>query len=187
MKLLRKIFIFLFLLLFILIIAVFLKLTNQQKLKSVPENKKDILIKSPVFAEGEMIPKKYTCQGEDVSPPLTIENIPQETKSLVLIVDDPDAPNKVFSHWLVWNIDPKITTIKEGKKPTGAVEGKNDFGKIGYNGPCPPFGTHRYYFKIYALDTVLNLLPETKKEALEKAMENHILAQGMLMGRFSRL
>jgi Raf kinase inhibitor-like YbhB/YbcL family protein len=145
-----------------------------------------IKIKSPVFNQEEMIPEKYTCNGEDFNPPLLIENVPEEAKSLVLIVDDPDAPMGTFTHWLVWNIDPKIKEIKENSVPEGAVLGTNDFGKTAYGGPCPPFGTHRYYFKVYALDTVLDLPKGSNRLQLEKAMMGNVLDSGELMGKFSK-
>ena len=149
---------------------------------------KTIMIKviSAVFKNGEMIPKKYTCDGEDVSPPLTIEGVPTNAKSLTLIVDDPDAPMGTWNHWLVWNIDPKTKEIGENSVPAEAVLGTNDFGKLDYGGPCPPSGTHRYFFKVYAFDTVLNLPQGAKRNELETAMKNHILDQEELMGKYSR-
>src|SRR5438876_9788033 len=113
-------------------------------------------ISSSAFQEGGNIPSKFTCDGTDANPPLRFEGAPAETKSLVLIVDDPDAPSGLFTHWLIWNISSQTTTIAEGSTPKG-VQGTNDFGKSGYGGPCPPSGTHRYYFKIFALDRELDL------------------------------
>ncbi|HJX25590.1 MAG TPA: YbhB/YbcL family Raf kinase inhibitor-like protein, partial [Chthoniobacterales bacterium] len=110
---------------------------------------------------------------------------PAEAKSLVLIVDDPDAPGGLFTHWLIWNIDPKVTEIAEGSAPIG-MQGKNDFGKSGYGGPCPPSGTHRYYFKIFALDSDLDLAAGSKRAQLDAAMRGHVIAQGEMMGRYSR-
>lgn len=167
----------------------FLFFKNQkpsQKTLKVSQIKAMIKIKSPVFNQGEMIPEKYTCKGEDVNPPLLIENVSEEAKSLVLIVDDPDAPMGTFTHWLVWNIDPKIKEIKEDSVPEGVVLGTNDFGKTAYGGPCPPFGTHRYYFKVYALDTVLDLPQGSNRSQLEKAIMGHVLDSGTLMGKFSK-
>ncbi|HJT45699.1 MAG TPA: YbhB/YbcL family Raf kinase inhibitor-like protein, partial [Chthoniobacterales bacterium] len=109
-----------------------------------------------------------------------------EAKSLALIVDDPDAPGGLFTHWLVWNIDPKTSEIGEGSSPRGGVQGSNDFGETGYGGPQPPSGTHRYYFKIFALDAILDLKPGAKRHDLDAAMKNHVLAQGQLMGRYSK-
>src|SRR5437868_868945 len=111
-------------------------------------------ISSSAFSEGANIPPKFTCDGEDTSPPLKIDGVPQEAKGFVLIVDDPDAPGGLFTHWLVWNIDAKTSSLAAGNAP-GGVQGKNDFGKTGYGGPCPPSGTHRYSFKIFALDQKL--------------------------------
>ncbi len=140
-------------------------------------------ISSPVFEEGEEIPKKYTCKGENVNPEINIENLSEKTKSLALVMDDPDAPSGVFVHWVVWNISPDKTKISENSVPERAVQGVNNFGKTGYGGPCPPSGTHRYYFKIYALDSKISLEQGASKQELEMAMEGKIIAQGELMGR----
>lgn len=142
-----------------------------------------LTITSPVFENNRPIPKKYTCDGEDVNPPLNIEGIPVGTKSLVLIVDDPDAPMGTWDHWIVWNIPPK-NKIDEDSVP--GVEGVNDFRKHSYGGPCPPSGTHRYFFKVYALDVQLALDSNSRKKDVEKAMKDHILAKGELVGLYSR-
>ena len=144
-----------------------------------------ISITSPAFQAGGDIPAKFTCNGTNVSPELQISGVPNEAKSLVLIVDDPDAPRSLFTHWIVWNIDPKMTQVAENSAPAGGVQGTNDFGKRNYGGPCPPFGTHRYFFKIFALDTKLELKPGARRAELDAAMRGHILAQGELMGRYS--
>ena len=141
-------------------------------------------LESPAFEHNQPIPKKYTCDGEDINPPLKIEEVPKEAKSLVLIVDDPDAPMGTFTHWLLWNIDPKISEIEENSKP--GIEGINDFGKNSYGGPCPPSGTHHYHFKIYALDTLLDLPSSSKKSALEKTIEGHILDFSELIGLYQK-
>jgi Raf kinase inhibitor-like YbhB/YbcL family protein len=146
-------------------------------------NVKELIVKSPAFANNGFIPTKYTCDGEDVNPSISIEGIPDGTQSLALIVDDPDAPMGTWDHWIVWNIPPS-GKIEENSVP--GVEGLNDFRKHSYGGPCPPSGTHRYFFKIYALDTKLNLNANTRKKDLEKAMQGHILAKGELVGRYSR-
>jgi Raf kinase inhibitor-like YbhB/YbcL family protein len=143
-------------------------------------------ITSSAFQDGGNIPSKFTCDGSDRSPALRIEQTPVEAKSLALIVDDPDAPSRLFTHWIAWNIDPKANDIAEGGAPSGAVQGKNDFGKAGYGGPCPPSGTHRYFFKIFALDRHLDLPAGAKRAQLDAAMKGHIIAQGELMGRYSR-
>src|SRR5438093_10775190 len=142
-------------------------------------------ITSSAFQEGGMIPDKYAKQGQNVNPPLRIEGAPAEAKSLALIVDDPDAPVGLFTHWLVWNIDSKTTEIAENSVPKGAVQGTNDYPNLGYGGPQPPSGTHRYYFKIFALDQTLDLKSGAKRQELDKAMSSHVIAQGELMGRYS--
>ncbi len=143
-------------------------------------------ITSPAFQEGGNIPSKFTCDGADTNPALRFEGAPTEAKSLLLIVDDPDAPVGLFTHWLAWNIDPKTAEVAENSAPGGAVEGTNDFPKKGYGGPCPPSGTHRYYFKIFALDQSLDLKPGAKRAEVDAAMRGHVIAQGELMGRYSR-
>lgn len=143
-------------------------------------------ITSSVFQYGERIPKRYTCDGEDVNPPLQFHDIPQGAKSLVLIMDDPDAPGQTWLHWTVFNIPPQTTTIDEGDLPQEAKEGKTSFGRTGYGGPCPPSGVHRYFFKLFALDTILDLPHGATLQELEEAMNGHILAQAELMGTYSR-
>jgi Raf kinase inhibitor-like YbhB/YbcL family protein len=142
-------------------------------------------LSSPVFKHNGPIPSKYTCDGADISPPLLIENVPPTAKSLALIVDDPDAPAGIWVHWVLWNVSPSTKDIKENTVPLGAEQGLNDFKTQSYGGPCPPSGTHRYFFKIYALDTTLALGPTTKA-SLEKAMKEHIIAQGELIGLYKR-
>jgi Raf kinase inhibitor-like YbhB/YbcL family protein len=141
---------------------------------------------SPAFQEGGTIPEKFSKNGQNVSPELRIEGAPAEAKSLVLIVDDPDAPVGLFTHWLVWNIDPKTTEIAENSAPKGAVQGTNDFPGQRYDGPRPPSGTHRYYFKIFALDKTLDLKPGAKRKEVDTAMKGHVLGQGELIGRYSK-
>lgn len=147
---------------------------------------KELTIASPAFTDGKAVPARYTCEGRDINPPLTFEGIPAGARSLALIVDDPDAPVGIWIHWVAWNIPPDTREIGEGSLPTGAKQGLNDFGRNSYGGPCPPSGTHRYYFKLYALDTTLNLAASTTKAALEKAMQGHIVAEGRLMGTYRR-
>jgi Raf kinase inhibitor-like YbhB/YbcL family protein len=148
-------------------------------------------VRSAVFDQGGMIPTRYTCDGVDVSPPLAWGGVPEGTKSVALICDDPDAPGGTWVHWVLFNLSADTDALAESV-PTrqnldnGARQGKNDFGKWGYGGPCPPKGTHRYYFKVYALDRMLNLDADTKKAHLVKAMEGHILAEGEIMGRYAR-
>jgi Raf kinase inhibitor-like YbhB/YbcL family protein len=142
-------------------------------------------ITSSAFHEGANIPSKFTCDGSDTSPPLQIAGVPSGAKSLVLIVDDPDAPGGLFTHWLVWNIPPQTGSIAEGSAPQG-VQGANDFGKSGYRGPCPPPGTHRYSFKIFALDRELELRSGAKRSQVDAAMKGHVIARGELVGRYAR-
>jgi len=142
-------------------------------------------VTSSAFYEGGNIPSKFTCDGSDTSPPLQIAGVPSVAKSLVLIVDDPDAPGGLFTHWLVWNIPPQTGSIAEGSAPQG-VQGANDFGKSGYRGPCPPPGTHRYSFKIFALDRELELRSGAKRSQVDAAMKGHVIAQGELVGRYAK-
>jgi Raf kinase inhibitor-like YbhB/YbcL family protein len=144
---------------------------------------KELSVSSPAFKNNKLIPSKYTCDGDNVNPPLTIEGVPDGTKSLVLIVDDPDAPMGTWDHWVVWNVPP-TNTIEENTVP--GTEGVNDSRKHSYGGPCPPWGTHRYFFKVYAVDTKLDLSLNSRKKDVEKAMQNHILAKGELVGLYHR-
>jgi Raf kinase inhibitor-like YbhB/YbcL family protein len=143
-------------------------------------------LSSQAFSHSGYIPAKYTCDGPDVNPPLTIENTPPETKSLALIVEDPDAPAGTWVHWVVWNISADTRVIKEHSLPSGAQEGMNDFRKRGYGGPCPPSGTHRYFFKLYALNTTLSLSVNATKTALESALQGRVLSKTELMGLYKR-
>jgi Raf kinase inhibitor-like YbhB/YbcL family protein len=150
-----------------------------------------IKVTSTAFSEGQMIPKQYTCDGEDISPPITWSGVPDGAKSIALICDDPDAPMGTWVHWVLFNVSPKTEGLAEGVSSSKTLEnggnhGTNDFRKFGYGGPCPPGGTHRYYFKVYALDTLLDLDPGITKADLVKAMKGHILAEGQLMGRYKR-
>jgi len=141
-------------------------------------------IESPSFRNNEMIPSKYTCDGANVNPPLLISGTPEDAKSLVLIVDDPDAPSKTWVHWVVWNIDPNTKEIPENTIPEGAVEGMTDFGKQGYGGPCPPSGIHHYHFKIYALDITISLDSSASVVDIKEAMQGHILDSAELIGLY---
>jgi Raf kinase inhibitor-like YbhB/YbcL family protein len=145
---------------------------------------KQLTVKSSAFEANGKILKRYTCDENGINPPLTIEGTPKEAKSLALIMDDPDAPNGTFDHWVVWNIPPSTTKIAEQSVP--GTEGLNGAKKTGYTGPCPPSGTHRYFFKVYALDTRLDLDAKATKGDLEKAMGNHILAKGEMQATYSR-
>lgn len=149
-------------------------------------------LSSIAFQDGEGIPVKYTCEGQDISPPLMWSEPPQGTQSLALIVDDPDAPGGVFTHWVVFNILPDSGQLPEAiptqaQLSSGALQGKNDFGRIGYGGPCPPHGRpHRYCFTLYALDRVLDLKAGVSKKQVVGAMQGHILTQGQLTGTYQR-
>lgn len=147
-----------------------------------------MLLTSQSFPPEGEIPKKFTCDGGDINPQLEIHNVPSSAKSLVLIVDDPDATRGVtFTHWLVWNIDPKTTVIKQESKPPKSVQGLSDFNKPDYGGPCPPAGKkHRYFFRLYALDTMLSLAIGETRINLESAMQNHIIEETELMGFYER-
>jgi Raf kinase inhibitor-like YbhB/YbcL family protein len=147
-----------------------------------------LVVKSPAFAEDQPIPARYTGDGDDVSPPLTWSGVPHRTRSLVLICEDPDAPRGTWTHWIVYNLPAQTRELPQGGAlPAGAMQGKNDFGTIGYGGPAPPAGPpHRYYFKLTALDTELNLPPGASRQAVLAAMEGHVLAEGWLMGTYGR-
>lgn len=150
-----------------------------------------ISVTSSAFKEGEMIPSKYTCDGDDISPPIDWLGVPAEAKSIAMISDDPDAPMGTWVHWVIFNIPPQAKGLSENvpakeSLEDGSIQGVNDSHKIGYGGPCPPSGVHRYYFKVYALDVSLQLKPGITKKALESAMKGHILAEGQLMGRYRR-
>lgn len=154
---------------------------EEEEEAAVIENMK---IESPAFGNNEMIPVDYTCDGENINPQLAISGVPSDTVSLVLIVDDPDAPGGVWVHWTVWNIDSSITEIPEDSIPVGAVEGTTNFGITGYRGPCPPSGTHRYFFKLYALDTILGLGSSATAQDINEEMDDHILESAELVGLY---
>jgi Raf kinase inhibitor-like YbhB/YbcL family protein len=155
-----------------------------------------IHIESPAFPDGGTIPKLYTCDGKDISPPLAWSGVPEAARSLALICEDPDAPRGTWTHWVIFDIPASVkslgegvltnerVTVAAGEKP--AFQGTNDFGKIGYGGPCPPGGTHHYHFRIYALDTGLDLGPKTTRLDLLRSIKGHILAEGKLTGLYSR-
>ena len=175
--------------------------------QEIPENKEDISVTtndssmntplsltSSAFSDGEVIPSQYTCDGANSIPPLSISGVPEDAESLVLIMDDPDIPDsvkesrgiEVFDHWVVFNIPTDITTIEEGKQPAGTL-GLNSAGNAEYTGPCPPDGEHRYFFKLYALDTTLDLDEGATKQEVEEALYEHILTQTRLLGRYTRI
>ena len=147
---------------------------------------------STAFAEGGAIPKRHTCEGEDVSPPLAWSGAPLGTKTFALIVDDPDAPDpkapkRTWVHWVLYDMPPAATALPEGGAlPAGTRQGRNDWGRTGYGGPCPPIGRHRYFHKLYALDAALGDVGEPTKAALEKAMAGHVLAEAAIIGTYEK-
>jgi Raf kinase inhibitor-like YbhB/YbcL family protein len=146
---------------------------------------------SSAFTEGGMIPKKYTCDGDDASPPLAWRDAPVGAKSLALICDDPDAPVGTWVHWVLFNLPPTLTALTEAVPPdkapkVGGIHGTNSWRKIGYGGPCPPSGTHRYFFKLYALDTQLNLGNSATAKDVQAALKGHVVAEAQFMGRYKR-
>jgi hypothetical protein len=146
----------------------------------------EFALESSAFVNAQAIPSRHTCDGEDLSPPLTWTNPPDETRSLALVVDDPDAPNGVFTHWVAWGLDPGAGGLGEGQ--AAPSEGRNDFGTTGYRGPCPPpgHGRHRYVFRLYALDAVPEPGSGAVKAALEQAIEGHVLTMAELVGTYER-
>ncbi len=160
------------------------KVVTEEVLEKEKIERGAMKIESPSFKNNEMIPSKYTCDGANVNPPLLISGTPEDAKSLVLIVDDPDAPSKTWVHWVVWNIDPNTKEIPENTIPKGAVEGMTDFGKQGYGGPCPPSGIHHYHFKIYALDITISLDSSASVVDIKEAMQGHILDSAELIGLY---
>jgi Raf kinase inhibitor-like YbhB/YbcL family protein len=155
--------------------------------------KSKLVLASSAFEPGSHIPQKYTCDGEDVSPELSWEGMPEETETFALIVDDPDAPGRVFTHWVVYNIPGSITGFEEGMSAfeivkTGACQGKNDFGQTGYGGPCPPPGkAHHYHFRLYAVDGLLDLPSGVAKNTVLNAMKGHVLAETEIVGLYKRV
>jgi hypothetical protein len=146
----------------------------------------ELTLTSTAFGNGEEIPRRYSCDGDNISPPLAWSGQPPETRSLALVVDDPDAPGGTFTHWLAWGIDPSADQLLEGK--AAPVEGRNDFQSDGYGGPCPPPGhrPHRYFFRLHALDTELDLGAQADRDDLERALADHVLATAKLVGTYER-
>lgn len=187
-------------LLYILFLSLILFVACKQKYSDTPQNQNsknterkndEMKITSASFEEGGMIPSKYTCDGQNISPQLSWTGIPKGTKSVALLCDDPDAPVGDWVHWLIFNIPPLLTDLKEnihiGKNlENGAIQGLNDFKKNGYGGPCPPGETHRYFFKLYALDSILTEDPNMTKAKFLKEISGHILGEAQLMGKYKR-
>jgi len=175
----------------IALFVIFCEIGMQTGFSEVEGYVMELDIRSSAFEEGELIPEKYTCDGEDISPPLSWTQPPKEAKSMVLICDDPDAPMGTWVHWVLFGLSPDTLELAEGishEKDVlgGAKQGLNDFRKYGYGGPCPPGGTHRYFFKLYAVDTQVGLNAGATKNEVLNAIKGHILAEGQLMGRYSR-
>jgi Raf kinase inhibitor-like YbhB/YbcL family protein len=143
-------------------------------------------ISSAAFENNSLMPSKYTCEGQGKNPPLEFRDVPGGTESLVLIVEDPDAHIKTWIHWTIWNIDPGTTHIPENSCPEGAVEGITSFGNTGYGGPCPPSGIHRYFFKLFALDKILDLSPDSYVSDIESTIEGHIIQKTELIGLYKK-
>lgn len=156
---------------------------SQKKPTPVDQSMK---LTSPAFENYQKIPALYTCDGKKIHPPFAISGIPDGTKSLVLIVDDPDAPTGIFTHWVIWNIHPDTVLIEEGKIPSESQEGTNSAGSIGFVPPCPPSGRHRYFFTLYALDAKLGIDGKAVKTDVEKAIAGHVIVQSLLVGVYSR-
>jgi len=154
------------------------------KIPSAPSTYMKII--SPTFAHQNPIPSQYTCDGGDINPTLQITEVPSQAKSLALIMDDPDAPGGTFTHWLMWNIDPATTLIEEGSRPEGVVEGVNSASETRYIGPCPPSGMHHYHFKLYALDSMLDVPSKTSKTHLEEEIKKHLIKSAELVGTYQR-
>jgi len=169
--------------------ALAMVLATTGSLMSPPNTHNKMSLSSSAFKDGQPIPVDYTCDGKNISPPLSWTGAPGETKSLLLIVDDPDAPSGVWTHWIVWNLSTDTSALPEDftKSPSSATQGNNDFKKLGYGGPCPPTGkAHRYYFRIYALDTALDVPAGATRKQIDAAMAKHVLSMGQLMGTYQR-
>ena len=141
---------------------------------------------SSAFKANGPIPVRYTCDGENINPPLLVNDVPLGTQSMVLLVEDPDAESGVWTHWLLWDVPFNTTVINEGTVPMGAIEGMTDFQRPGYGGPCPPSGMHRYFFTLYALDTTIDLPPDTDKQKLKEVIEEHVIDKAELVGTYQR-
>ncbi len=186
----KKLYIILTLFLLAVTLSIFIVVSVSKKPIPSPKplitNLLSMRLTSPEFKDNEIIPGKFTCDGLNVNPELKIYGIPDNAVSLAVILDDPDSVGGDWSHWVMWNIDPKTEIITENSVPADAVVGKTDFGDNKYGGPCPPSGTHRYFFHLYALDTILNIPENSTKADLLKAMEGHLVAETKLMGVYSR-
>lgn len=171
----------------ILFTAIFLPHGKLKLSKKAALNNHIMTISSSAFRNNDRMPSKYTCDGQNINPPLEFIGVPKDAKSLVLLVEDPDAPGGTYHHWSVYNMAPSTTGIEENSEPTTGTEGMTDFGKAGYGGPCPPSGVHHYHFTLYALDTQLELPDKATFNEIKTSMENHILSQTELVGVYSRV
>jgi hypothetical protein len=158
--------------------------TTRDNSLSVPQQ--PMKLTSSAFGDGGKLPSKYSCDGEEINPPLQISDVPVDAKSLAFIMDDPDTPDGIFTHWIMWNLNSQLKEIQENSVPAGATEGTTSIETSGYVGACPPSGMHRYMFKLFALDTTLDLSETTTSEQLQKAMEGHVLEQAVLMATYTR-
>lgn len=183
----KRMFLIGIILLAVVILVVIIFVSENENSSDSSSHSKAMQITSSEFKHNQTIPSKYTCDGENTSPPLQISGVPENAQSLVLIMDDPDAPAGTWVHWLIWNINPSTQEIQANQIPSSSQQGTSSFGVAKYGGPCPPSGTHRYFFKLYALDQSLELPPSTDKSTLLKAMQNHILDQTEMIGLYSRL
>lgn len=169
--------------------AFFINPSNPKQEQPLMKNDVDatkLQLSSPAFENSRPIPERYSCQGQNISPPLSIKGVPAAAESLAIIMHDPDAPAGDWLHWTIWNIAPQTTQLREGSLPGGTTEGITDFGTIGYGGPCPPSGTHRYFFELYALDSKLDLPDGSRRGELEEAIQKHLLTKAELVGLFTR-
>lgn len=166
------------------LVAVYLLVITRPPAPALPISR-TMKLESPAFGQNDLIPERYTCDGPNLLPPLRVSGTPPEAQALAFIVDDPDAPLGTFTHWLIWNVDPAVTEIKEGQALAG-VEGTTGFGRAGWSGPCPPSGEHHYFFKVYALDAPLDLPPGSDTAAFEQAIHDHVLDKAGLVGLYRR-
>lgn len=166
--------------------SIFKNVLPQIQKPTVTSSPERFSLQSPSFASGETIPEKYTCDGTNMRPPIVMNGVPDGTMSLAIVMYDPDAPGGSFVHWLAWNIPPETKELPEGNLSGIIKEGKTSFGSVGYMGPCPPSGTHRYVWRLYALRNVLALDREASRDDLETAMNTHVISQAEFMGRYTK-
>lgn len=184
----KAVFLVIFIALAVLAIGVYLFIEKPEQVSQFFTSKINIMtITSPSFENGRFIPSTFTCDNRNINPALSIAEVPKSAKSLALIINDPDAPSGNFVHWVMWNIDPNTKIIRQESAPAEAVQGTNSAGYVGYAGPCPPSGTHHYVFKLYALDTLLELESATTESILKRAMAGHILTEAKLVGLYGRI